>query len=378
MDRTADQTPPRPARRRRVGRYVALVALVSLIALAVVQGPVLVVLSGDEAAVIHTPEALGLLGPSRRVVKGATVAFALPLVQVVERVALGPVETKLDLPVTTRDGLSLALNGVVVRHRVRSADAANVAAAGLGEQAARDAAVATATRWAIAHTFATLDAPRLATAAARKEAGEAVARAVADAVAALGVEAERPVLPPITLPAGTETSLTELAALDRSAVEAPGPSDGEAHAAQRAAEDRRHATALREIEDGARARLAAAEAQLVEARTAAEADFIERTEAAKARRASLEARAAAVEHVARLEGEALAARVAALGENGVRVLDLTIATEIIPQLVRVRAGDPPPVPPMMVAPEALPVAPPAIATEPPGPAPEAPAAEAPK
>lgn len=382
LDRTEESSTDEADKpRRRFGLWIALWLCVGLAAVSFAHGPVLLFPGDDEVVVLYTPPSLGVLGPPTRTVVDQSVVIRVPLAQRVARIDTAARRLGIEGPVAA-DGVHLRLVGGEITHRVRPADADAVIRRLGGDPAVRDALMAALAHAVYAEAVARLRLSDLADAARIAAALDAAGQVLADRAAQHGIEvvvATRPAAEVDPAAAGLLARIGEIE--DRLAARRGDATESAADRRDdRLALDRRHRDAVAQARAAMDARLGEAEAHAAEARVGAERVVAARLAAAGSTAAALTARAAVIEAEAIGEAERVRAGVEALGENGRAVLDHVIATQVMPQLVRVRAGMP-----VVVPFEAMPAAPqmpgpPRVAIEPAAPgeaiAPAAPAAPA--
>ncbi|MEZ4433644.1 MAG: hypothetical protein R3F65_14645 [bacterium] len=366
LDRTeenADTETERP--RRRFGLWIALWLCVGLAAVSWAHGPVVLFPEDDEAIVVYTPAALGVLGPPTQTVVDRPFVVRVPLAQRVARIDTAPRRVEVAGPAVA-DGVAVRLVGGEVTHRVRPADADGVIRRLGTDPAARDALMTALAHAVYAEAVGGLRLSDLADAGRIAAALDAARRRLGDRAAQHGIEAQvvtRPAAEVDPAAAGLLARIGEVE--DRLAARRGDATESEADRRDdRLALDRRHRDERAQARVELDARIAAAERQVAEARVAGERVYAARLAAARAEAAALTAATAAVEVEGRLAAERARAGVAALGENGRAVLDHVIATQVMPQLARVRTGAPrfevaelPPPAPLLPGPPAVAVEP---------------------
>lgn len=362
-DETAGAEAERP--RRRFGLWIALWLCLGLAAVSWAHGPVVLFPEGDEAIVLYTPEALGVLGPPTQTVVDRPFVLRVPLAQRVARIDTGPRRVEVAGPAVA-DGVAVRLVGGEISHRVRPADADGVIRRLGTDPAARDALMTALAHAVYAEAVGGLRLSDLADAGRIAAALDAAGRRLGDRAAQFGIEAQVATRPAAEVDPAAAGMLARIGEVEDRLAARRGDATESASDRRddRLALDRRHRDERARARVELDARIAAAEARAAEARVAGERVFAARVAAARSEAAALRAAAAVVEAEGRLAAERARAGVAALGENGRAVLDHVIATEVMPQLARVRTGAPRFEPVEALPPAPLLPGPPAVAVEP--------------
>lgn len=335
----AEEEAPRP--RRRFGLWIALWLLLGLGALSWAHGPVVLFPEADEAIVLYSPEAFGLLGPPVRTIVDQPFVVRLPLLQRFARISTAARMVEVDAQPTAA-GVTIRLVGGKVEHRVRPSDADRVVRALGSDPAVRDRLVAELTRAAWTEAVAGLATSALAEPTRITDRLDAAAERIADGAAEYGIDAkvlDRPAVEVDPTVAGLLARIGEIEAQVEARAAGAGQSE-ERLRDDRLGLERRHRQDRLAIRAELQDRLAAAEDAAARARIDAERAYTARLAAARVEQGTLLAMARSVDADARAEADAMKARVAALGQNGARVLDHVIATQVIPQVERVRTGMP--------------------------------------
>lgn len=329
----ATAPPPQPPRKRRWLFW--LLVLGSLAGALAVHGPGITQVRPQVALVITNDAGLRWFGPPARVARHRPgLGWWIPIAQHAHPISLRRRRTEsIAVVVRSREGAPVGLRGAAVSYQVRPSEAARVFLRLGADGAAWDAlvrgrAALVFSRLAGGEGLAALRAtdPAAITATARRQ----LERDLDDhgfELLDLGVGRWQPptgIADALDAEAATAKAHAALADVAAAAVESAAMADLDLQAEQDV-EDATHAAILEADLEAARLE---AEASIAAARRAAD----DRRARAEAERTALLTRATVIETVAPRDAEGLRARIDALGERGLRLLDEAILTHVLPQV----------------------------------------------
>lgn len=328
-----------PKPRRRFGLWIALWLLLGLGALSWAHGPVVLFPEPDEAVVIYNPEGWSIFGPGVLTVVDKPFIPRLPLLQRYARIDTAPREVEVDARVSAR-GVAVRLAGGRVSHRVRAPDASRVVLSLGTDPAVRDRLVSDLARATWAAAIAELQVADLADPAHIAARLDAAGEQFADRAAAFGIDASVATRPAVEIDPAVSGMLARIGEMETRLDERRTGTGAqtERESADRAALERRHRAEATAARATLQARWVEASGAAARARVEAERAYAARIAAAEVEQHTLLAEARVIEAEARADAAAARARVAAIGQNGPRILDHVIATEVMPQLERIRTG----------------------------------------
>lgn len=328
-----------PKKRRRWTLWLALWALVGLGAAGLRHGSGVASLDPGEVGVVQTAPGVPLF--SDRVVETPGTHLYAPLLQRFVRVEAHTQATALSGIARTRRGAAVPYADGAVHHRVRAGQVATLLKALGPDAAARERFVQAAAARALRLTLGAREAGTLGETAPVHTATRAQLKR---ALAASGIELVRYVPPNWRIDPAMAGAVASLEAVRTSAHahrEGMGQRQRAAEARKTQTEDERagaHAAMRAELET----QLELARASLADARQAADLQLERRVRGARMKRDETLAKAKGLEAVARLDAQALAARVDAVRGRGSNLLDKAIAKHVLPQLGKGRKAEPAP------------------------------------